>query len=524
MEHSRHPGIRMPRRQFLKMTAGTAAIVGTAAACGGSTQSATTNASAGSPKRGGTLTAALTGGDSSDTLDGQNAVNNVDFARVAQLFDTLLVWSPGVVPQPSLAEEMVPNADATEWVIRLRQGIVCHDGKDFTSADVIYSFQRILNPKKPLAAAVILAPIDVAGLKAVDKYTVKVPCKTPFASFRSAAANQGIYMVPAGFDPNKPNGTGPFKFHTFTPGQTSTFVRNENYWQSGLPYLDAVIMTDFADQTSQLNALDSGQAQIVNLLSADAISGVQSGGNHVLISPGGGAGPLTMRVDQPPFNDVRVRQAMRLIVDRPQMRDLVFGGHGEIANDIFSVWDPEYDHSLPQRHQDLEQAKFLLKAAGQEGLTVQLTTSNISQGSSETAQVFAQQAKGAGVNVQLQQLTVTNFFTGYLKFLFAEDFWFYSPYLIQVAETIVPGAYFNPTHWNNARYNSLYAQALQAVDPQRQTEIVHEMMTIDYNEGGYIIPLVPPVIDGYSARFHGAVPSKTGISFNNYDLRRSWLD
>ncbi len=504
------------------MAAGTAALVG-AAACGSSTSSTTTTTAAPPAKRGGTLTAGLTGGDTADTLDGQNAVNNVDFARIAQLYDTLLVWSPDVIPQPGLAEEMIPNSDATEWTIRLRPDIVCHNGKDFTADDVIYSIQRIVNPKKPLAAAVILAPIDVAGLKAVDKYTVKVPCKTPFSSFKSAAANQGIYMVPIGFDPKAPNGTGPFKFKSFTPGVESTFVRNENYWQNGLPYLDAVVMADYSDETSQLNALEGGQAQIVNLLSSDSISAVLGSGNKILSSPGGGASPLTMRVDKHPFSDVRVRQAMRLIVNRPQMVDTVFGGHGEIANDIFSIWDPEYDTSLPQRAQDLDQAKSLLRAAGQEGLTVQLATSDISQGAIQTATVFQQQAKGAGVNVQLSQLTVTAFFTGYLTFPFAQDFWFYSPYLIQVAETIVPGAFFNPTHWNNANYNSLYAQALAAVDETRQAELVHEMMTIDYNEGGYIIPFVPPVIDGYSSRFHGAVTSKTGISFNNYDLSRCWL-
>src|SRR5436305_6808996 len=107
-----------------------------------------------------------------------------------------------------------------------------------------------------------------------------------------------------------------------------------------------------------------------------------------------------MRVDQAPFSDVRVRQAMRLIVNRPQMVEQVLSGQGRIANDMYSPFDPFYASSLPQRHQDIEQAKALLKQAGHENLSVTLTTAPVFQGIVQAAQVFAQQASQAGVNVK----------------------------------------------------------------------------------------------------------------------------
>ena len=176
-----------------------------------------------------------------------------------------------------------------------------------------------------------------------------------------------------------------------------------------------------------------------------------------------------MRVDTAPFSDVRVRQALRLVVDRQQMLDLVFGGFGTLGNDLFGIWAPEYDHSLPQRHQDIDQAKSLLKAAGAEGLHVTLVTSDIAQGTVLAAQVFAQQASAAGVSVSVDDVTVNEFYgTNYLKWPFAQDYWFYNFYLPQVSLATLPTAPFNETHWNNARYNSLYAQAIATTDASLQ--------------------------------------------------------
>ena len=93
---------------------------------------------------------------------------------------------------------------------------------------------------------------------------------------------------------------------------------------------------------------------MIDLLSADSIAPVRSGGGNVIITKGGGYTPFTMRVDQPPFNDVRVRQAFRLICDRRAMLNTVFSGYGTLGNDVFGLWDAVYDTALPQREQDID--------------------------------------------------------------------------------------------------------------------------------------------------------------------------
>lgn len=518
----------LSRRGFLKATAAGAAVVGSTSLLPGLTSPAAASgpkrsASSG-PKRGGTLRAALSGGDSLDTINPLVPVNNVDFARISQLYDPLVVFDANALPQLQLAEEISPNADATVWTIRLRRGVTFHNGKPVTADDVIYTFQQILNPKSPGSGAPSLQSVDLKRITKLDNLTVRVPCISAFATFVQVLAAYYFDIIPVGFDPKHPIGTGPFRFESFTPGVQSTFTRNDNYWQAGLPHFDSVVISDYADETSQVNALLSNQADVVNLLSSSSVAAIRSGGAEVLVSDGGGWTPFTMRVDQAPFNDVRVRQAMRLICDRPQMLDLVFLGSGTLGNDIFGVWDPAYDHALPQRHQDLAQARHLLKQAGHSDLTVQLVTANLAQGVESVAQVFAQQAKGAGVNVTIKPVSVTEFYgPSYLKWTFAQDYWFYNPYFPQVALGSLPTAPYNETHWDNPRYDALFHEGLRTVNESKRADIAHEMQLIDYDSGGYIIPYFPPVIDGYATRVKGTVRSKTGISFNDFDFKNMWF-
>jgi peptide/nickel transport system substrate-binding protein len=517
------------RREFLKAgLAGSLAVGagGLLSACGtGNTIKAFTTSTLGKPRYGGTLRAGLTGGSTADTLDPVSAITNVDFSRIDNLYEPLIGLTPDAQPVYVLAEEVTPNAKATEWTIRVKQGITFHNGKTLTADDVIYTFRQILNPKTPGSAAAGLASVDAKGMTKLDTYTARIPCSTPFATLAEALAIPGYSdIIPVGWNLATPAGTGPFKVKSFSPGTQSTFVRYDGYWQSGLPYLDEIVITNYSDQTSQVNALLAGQVDVVNLLSADVISEVQGEGKNILLSTGGGWNPFTMRVDTGMFSDARIRQAMRLVVDRQQMLDLVFGGFGTLGNDLFGIWAPEYDHSLPQRHQDLDQARSLLKAAGAEDLHVTLVTSDIAQGTVLAAQVFAQQASAAGVTVSVQDVTVDEFYgTNYLKWQFAQDYWFYNFYLPQVSLATLPTASFNETHWDNSRYNSLYAQAIATTDPSLRTELAHEMQQIEYNEGGYIIPFFPPVIDGFGTNVGGLVPSKSGLSLGAYDFKKVWL-
>jgi peptide/nickel transport system substrate-binding protein len=516
-----------PRREFLRVSAlggGILAASALGAGCGSASSPSIQPSSGLKPRHGGVLRAGFSGGTSTDTLNAEAVVNSVDNARIPQLYEPLIQYDSDAKLSLVLASELLPNANATTWTIRVRPDVTFHNGKPLTAEDVIFSLRYICNPKSPFEGAGELSPVDLNGLRKLDNLTVLVPCNRPFASLPDILADTYTNIVPVGYDPRHPVGTGPFKYGSFTPGVQSVFLRNENYWQAPLPYVDKVIISDYPDETSQINGLASGAVDLINYLSAESIAPVESSGNKILISDGAGFTPFTMRVDVPPFNDVRVRQAFRYVVDRPQMLDHVFAGHGTIGNDIFSIWDPDYDHSIPQRTQDIDYAKYLLRKAGKEDLTVELVTADIAQGTVLAAEVLAQQAKAAGITVNLNQVTSTELYgPNYLKWAFAQDYWYYFSYLCTVSQATLPTSPFNECHFDNPRYNSLYYASNAITNPGDRKPDEYDMQEIDWNEGGYIIPYFPPTIDGYGKNVHGVVPSKTGISFNHADFKNMWF-
>jgi peptide/nickel transport system substrate-binding protein len=231
-----------------------------------------------------------------------------------------------------------------------------------------------------------------------------------------------------------------------------------------------------------------------------------------------------MRTDQKPFDDVRVRQAFRLIVDRKEMLDQIFGGHGQIGNDVFSILDKSYQKDLPQREQDIDQAKSLLKAAGADNLTVDLVTTPNAPGMVQAAQVFATQAKKAGVNVNVVQQTTTDYFANsYLKVPFSQDYWQTGTYMFTAGQALIASAPFNFTMFNDPEYNSLYTQALAQLDQAKRADLIHQMARIDYDRGGYIIPYFFPVIDAASMKVGGITENANGYSPSGNDFADFWL-
>lgn len=524
---------QVTRRSFLQTTAGAAAlgIIGPVIKRPGTGPSVDhpLSKAAATPRRGGTLKVGLAGGAETENLDPENPEADPSIARVAQLCDTLMVYSPTAELEYALAESAEPNADGSEWTIRLRDGVEFHNGKSLTANDVIYTFQTIMNKKNPGAASSRLAALDVAGMRAVDSLTVKLPFHTPFSPMLAVLADagtSGVRVIPEGFNLQHPVGTGPFKFHSFTPGVQSEFLRNENYWRSGQPYVDSVVIIDINDDTARVNALIGGEVDAIELLPNSEISTMSSYPNlRVLNSVTGGWNPFTMRTDIAPFNDVRVRQAFRLIADRPQLIADVLEGQGSPANDIYGRYDPAYDHSLAQRHQNLDEAKSLLKKAGRDGMSIQLVTSDVALGLVESAQVFAQQASQAGVHVSVLNTTPTTFFSRYfLNSSFSQTYWASRNFLVQAADSMLPTAPYNETHWHNEQWLKYVTEAFATIDVTKQTELIREAQTIEWNEGGYLNWGWYNEIDAYSSQVHGFVPDKSSIALTSFRFREVWFD
>ena len=512
-------------RRRLLAGAGALTLTGVLAACGSSSSSSggTTGGSSGTPKRGGNFRLAVTGGGSKDLMDGQTIITKPDQARLMTAFETLLQYDENYKLQTTGLATNVTQDKPTQWTIELRQGIEFQNGKTFQAEDVVYSLKRIISPKEGLFGAAGLAAVDPNGMKAMDKYTVRLTLKSPSSIIADQLAQYYNGMVPVDYKPYPAPqyGTGGYTLKSFTPGQQSVHERFANCWRHPEPYFDTVTITDFPSATAQVNALLGGQADAMTDIPFSQVPVAKGQGQTVLVSKTGGWLPLCMAIDLSPFNDNNVRQAMRLLVDRPAMVQQVLSGYGTVANDLFSPFDPCFDGSLPQREQDVEKAKSLLKKAGLKG-SVDLHTTNGAAGMVDSATVFANQVKAANVGITINVINDPNYYGNqYLKLPFSVDFWGTRNYLSQVANGMLPTAPYNETHWPpksgpGSNYISLYNQALAETDPTKRCELIHEMQTIEYNEGGYIIPFFNDLVDAYSSKLSGFQSSKGTLNLDSF--------
>lgn len=514
------------RRDLLRYSAmglAGATLLGTSAACGSASMAGGV-APSGPPKHGGHLTLGASGGAASDTIDPHNGLTNGDWPRLAMLYDPLVGLDHEGKVKYILAESIASDAAGQRYVIKIRRGVVAHDGSPFGAADVLFNFKRIVESE--MQGAAMLGDIDFASTRVVDPMTLELVFSQPYSILIDTLAGLPYYyMVPQSWREDDPVGTGPFRFESFQPGSQSTFVRFEDYWDEDKPYLDRVTVLNMSDEITQVNALLSGQVDAIDYLSAQAVPQLQAAGQVLTISQTGGWAPITIPTNTAPFNDSRVRQALRLLVDRHQINDVVFGGYGTVANDVFGPYDRKSD-TFTQRERDVDEAKALLKSAGVGPMDLTMITNDIVPAQRSIAQLFSQQAKAAGVNISVRFENTTTFFANsYLKTAeISQDYWYYVPYLSNAAGATVPGAPFNATFFDDEEYGKLYQAAVATSDTARQTEHVHEMQRIDYERGGNIIPVFYPIIDASSPRVGGMVKDVSGWPLGNWNFKELWLD
>jgi peptide/nickel transport system substrate-binding protein len=477
-------------------------------------------AASAAPKTGGRLTIGSLG-STTDTLDPNKLSSNTDLQRMFNIYDTLTYFAHDKFTlEYGVAESIELTQGATVATIRLRPGVTFHNGKSLTADDLLYTFNRILNPKSPGAGAGSIKSVDLKAMTKLDSRTVRLKLNFADAIFAERFYVPQTSVIPEGFDPTKPVGTGPFMFKSFTPGTRSDFVRNPHYWISGQPHLDELVVVDFPDDTSQINALLSGQVDAIDSVPLNQVSSVQSHSNlKVLDANGGYYQPIVMNVASAPFTDVRVRQAFRLLVDRQQMVEIAYNGYAALGNDMPCQTDPAYP-KLPQRQQDIAQAKSLLKAAGHSDLSIQMVTADEDYGLVSGAQVFAQNAKAAGVKVNLDVIQASVYNPKFTKWAFTQGYYGNKPFGIMFSLRYSPGGFLNDTNWDDAKSNSIYTAALKETDTTARNDKFRELEQILYDTGGDIIHSFRKTVDSYSSKFTGFVPDlATGWSLGSYRYR-----
>jgi peptide/nickel transport system substrate-binding protein len=535
----------LSRRTLLAAAGGSAMALGLAAcggddnSGGGGTSTDSTGGASGTPKAGGEFRLGVTGGGNKDIMDGQNIITKPDQARLVSAFETLLVFDENYQLQTDGLAESVDyetKGGKFQYVIKIRDGITFQDGKPFTADDVVFSLQRIGTEGNGLTGFAATATMDIKNIKKDGNTTVILPLLSPDSTVPQTLASYTFGMVPMGYKNfaeggvAAQNGTGPYKLKSFTPGQESVSERNPNYWRGdGSPWFDTVRIIDFDDATAQVNALVGGDIDAMTDLPAGQVTSLQSQGAKALISKTGGWLPICMAIDMPPFDNPDVRMAMRLIVDRQGMMDQVNSGYGFIGNDLYAPFDAGYASDLPQRERDIDTAKELLKGAGLENASIDLHTTNGAAGMVDTANVFATQAKDAGLTINVKN--DPNYYgDDYLKLAFSIDFWGTRGYLNQVQQGSLPTSPYNETHWppksgDGSDFGDLYNQALKETDDDARNQIMHQMQQYEYDLGGYIIPFFGGLIDGYADNVQGLIPSKGTLNLDTFGhgFRTIWF-
>jgi peptide/nickel transport system substrate-binding protein len=515
----------MTREDILRRAAALGIVISGGAAFGPLTEAAFGKTQI---RRGGTFRQATSGG-STDFIDGQHIVAKSDITRLVVGFDALARFDETGKIVNHLAEELKAEK-ANQYLIRIRSGVEFHNGKTLDIDDVIYSIGRTKNPKLKLFGNAAFGAIDMKRIKKLDKRTCRLTLSRADVTLMEAFAQYFQGVVPKGYQPNAVGkgplqyiGTGPFKVKSFNPGRESVHEKNPNYWISGQPYFDQVRIINFPSDAAKVNALLSGQIEAMADVPFAQVPVVRRrSGLRILTSPTGAWTPLCMNLTTPPFNDVRVRRAFRLLINRPQVVRQGLSGFGRVANDIYSPFDPAYaGDEFPQRRYDPEQARSLLRQAGQENLSVELITSPADTGMVEGATIFAQNAKAGGVNVTVKNVDGgTIYGDQYLKWPFSADYWGTRNYLLQAATGVLKTAPFNETHWEAypgyPRFERLYRQALATVDDKKRAEIIKEMQRMEYNDGGLIIWGFKNLTDGYSAKVGGYKVDRGTLNLNKY--------
>lgn len=501
------------RRGFLRLGALGAVLgaTGTLAGCAADATGATTSR----------LVHGATGGGLKDTLDAHFPVTVPDISRVRNLYETLLRYNPAYEIEAGLAESWEHNPAGDQWTFKLRKDVTFHDGRPMTAEDVATSVKRFADPKEPSAYALTLSKIvDFQSSRALDEHTYQMVLTQPYSVLDQIMANYTLGIVPADYDPANPIGTGPYKYESFVPGQRSQFTAYADHWEHPPTYEELVIL-DFFDDAAKVNALLAGQVQSVDNLPRYLADVMEPQGANTLVAESGGWTPFTMRVDQEPFSDNRVRQALRLVVNRQEMIDQAFNGYGRLANDLYSPYDPAYiGDQLPQREQDIDQAKSLLKQAGYENLQVELTTSSgIGAGAVEAANLFAQHARQAGVDVRVNKVDSSIFYGDqYLSWPFAQDFWETRMYLPQAEAAALSDGPYNETHFNHPVFEQLIRDAQQEMDEAKRTTLLQDAQQVEHEEGGLIIWGFKSHVDAYSQFVTGFEPvtemPMSGFRFN----------
>ncbi|MEM5430391.1 ABC transporter substrate-binding protein [Cupriavidus oxalaticus] len=498
---------------------------GMQATLAGSLASQAVEVHAQTPRRGGRIRVAAATAAASDTLDPAKQANQNDYVRCNMVYNGLTSLDASLTPRPALAESF-NTTDAKTWVFALRKGVTFHDGKALSPADVVYSVMRHKDPATASKGKVLAEQIE--SVKATGPAEVTMVLTQPNADLPVILGTSHFQIVKEGTtDFSAGIGTGPYKIKEFRPGVRTVAVRNEAYWKPGKPYLDEIEFVGIADESARVNALLSGEMDLVAMVNPRAVARIKgTPGYALLITRSGQYTDLILRKDVGPGTNPDFIMGMKYLLDREQMKQAIALGNAVIAND--QPIDPTnrfYFKELPQRPFDPEKAKFHLRKAGVTG-KVPVVTSPAALYSVEMALMLQQAAQRVGLELDIKRMPADGYWSNH---------WLNSPVGFgnvnprPSADTILTqffksDAPWNESRWKNAQFDQLLLGARAETDFAKRKQMYADMQTMIHAEAGIGIPLFLSSIDAHSTKLKGLSPIPLGGLMGYSFAEHVWLD
>lgn len=434
--------------------------------------------------QGGDLRAALTG--EPDVLDPATSSIYTGAQVYEGIFSKLIDMDAdgGFVPDLATAWE---QTDATTWTFRLAPNVRFHNGEPFSSADVKYTFERILNPATASAYAGLYG--QIAAIETPDPQTAVFRLKSPFGPFLTNLATNGHIVnkaaVESGDPARAPVGTGPFAFVEWVQGDHITLKRNPGYFRPGLPHLDSVTFRFLPVDQSRIEALSAGELDWVDAVPLQLVTSLSQDQRFTYVtSPVAGIPDyLAMNTRAAPFDDARVRQAVALAVDREAIRRVAYLGTGEPGLIEVPTGSPWYDETgVFAANRNVEQARALLAEAGYaNGLSFEYLGLTQYPELLKTGQVVRELLKEVGIDMTIRAVEVSVWFDAFSS----------GKYQITSAyqeRTIDPDNFYalvirsggpvNTTGYANPEVDALIDQAAASSDPAERKALYARIRTI----------------------------------------------
>jgi peptide/nickel transport system substrate-binding protein len=440
---------------------------------------------------------------------------------------------------PALAHAWETSKDGLTWTWHIRKDVTFHNGRPMTAEDVKANVERVLDPKIGALVRGELEIIDTMEL--MDKYTLRMQLKDKYYPLPAMLTNRWVPIIdPQAFDTVKqhPIGTGPFKFVSWKRLHTTEMARHETYWEkdaegNALPYLDEIIGKPLADDTVRLTALRTGEVDLIdNMHYRDQDRFLEQWGQEYDTYQIKALGTLWMffNCQRPPFNDVRVRRAAAMALDKKAIFDKTLFGHGEIMDQFYTEPAPWRLQGVPKLERNVPEAKRLLKEAGvKPGTQITMVTFVRYNYLKEGAQIFQQNLREIGIVADLQIID-----SGPLQAVRAKRD--YDVLGLGSAYRMDPHEYYykemssksaaaaNYGGWVNPVYDQLIDDASRTPDKEERKRLYVEAEKLIHEEAPKVRSISAYNLSAWRKAVRGYRPNLAGnMTYNAGGFRNTWL-